>query len=85
MKQTNHRFPRRLRRLGMLAIALVLAFSLSTQVRAQVTGTKTVAASGGDYTSLAAAITDLNTNGVGTGGAIINVPANWTETAPVGG
>ena len=49
------------------------------------TGTKYVATSGGDYTSIKLAIVDLNLNGVGTGGVIINVPGGWTETAPVGG
>ena len=49
---------------------------------AQVTGTKTI---GVDYPTLAAAVTDLNTVGVGVGGATINVPAGYTETAPAGG
>lgn len=49
--------------------------------RAQVTGTRTI---GVDYTSLAAAITDLNAVGV-SGPVTINVPAGYTETAPVGG
>jgi len=49
---------------------------------AQVTGTKTI---GVDYPSIAAAVTALNTTGVGAGGATINVPAGYTETAPAGG
>lgn len=52
----------------------------SLTVTAQLTGTKTVG-SGGDYTTLAAAITDLNTLGVGPGGVTFNVAAGHTETA----
>lgn len=48
---------------------------------AQVTGTRTI---GVDYTTLAAAITDLNAVGV-SGAVTINVPAGYTETAPAGG
>jgi len=49
---------------------------------AQVTGTKTI---GTDYATIAAAVTALNTSGVGVGGATINIPAAYTETAPSGG
>jgi hypothetical protein len=46
------------------------------------TGTKTIP---GDYSSIAAAVTALNTNGVGTGGVTFNVAAGYTETiaAPI--
>src|SRR5436190_10202076 len=50
--------------------------------KAQVTGIKTI---GVDYATIAAAVTDLNTVGVGAGGATINVPSGYTETAPAGG
>jgi FG-GAP-like repeat len=50
-----------------------------------VSGTKTVCASGCDYPTLAAAVADINTNGVGAGGVTINVAANHTETVPAGG
>ncbi len=49
---------------------------------AQVSGTKTIP---GDYATVAAALADLNTNGVGSGGATINIAAGFTETAPAGG
>jgi trimeric autotransporter adhesin len=49
---------------------------------AQVSGAKTI---GVDYPTLNAAIIDLNTVGVGAGGATINVPAGFTETAPANG
>jgi subtilisin-like proprotein convertase family protein len=69
-----------MRKLYVLFFSLITLIAISTQ--AQVTGTKNIP---GDYASLAAAITDLNTNGVGAGGATINVLAGYTETAPTGG
>ncbi len=67
----------------MKKIFLFSAFlSLLVLGKAQVTGTKLI---GTDYPTIAAAIAALNTTGVGTGGAIINVPAGYTETAPTGG
>lgn len=44
---------------------------------AQLTGTKTIP---GDYTSVAAAIAALNTQGVGAGGVTFNIAAGYTET-----
>ena len=38
-----------------------------------------------DYETLAAAFADLNIYGVGAGGVTVNVPAEYTETAPSGG
>src|SRR4026208_2077166 len=49
---------------------------------AQLTGIKTIP---GTYASIAAAVTDLNAQGVGAGGVIFNVAAGYTETAPAGG
>ena len=49
---------------------------------AQVTGVKNIP---GDYATLAAAVTALNTSGVGAGGATINITAGHAETAPAGG
>ncbi|NSW45417.1 MAG: T9SS type A sorting domain-containing protein [Bacteroidales bacterium] len=48
----------------------------------QLTGTKTIP---GDYATLADAITDLNTQGVGPGGVTIELTAGNPETAPSGG
>ena len=45
--------------------------------RAQLTGTKTIP---GDYATVEAAITDLNAQGVGSGGVTFNVAAGHTET-----
>ncbi|MDP3928003.1 MAG: right-handed parallel beta-helix repeat-containing protein, partial [Bacteroidota bacterium] len=63
-------------------LVIFATFSANAQV---ITGTKTVCASGCDYTSLQAAATALNTNGVGTGGANILVASGHIETAPTGG
>lgn len=43
----------------------------------QLTGTKTIP---GDYASISAAVTDLNTSGVGAGGVTFNVAAGHTES-----
>ncbi len=64
-----------------LATCLLLLM-LGFEVKSQVSGTKTI---GIDYTTIQLAIADLNSVGVGPGGATINVPAGYTETAPSGG
>ncbi len=61
------------RRLYVLATILLLTGT----AYGQLTGTKTIP---GDYASVALAITDLNTQGVGAGGVIFNVAAGYTET-----
>ena len=75
MKQRLLRIPG-----STLIISAFLFFSCS-QAGAQVTGTKTI---GVDYPTLAAAVTDLNTNGI-SGAVTINIPSGYTETAPAGG
>jgi hypothetical protein len=67
----------------MKKIYLLFIVACSAMIsHAQVTGTKTI---GSDYATIAAAVTALNTSGVGAGGATINIPAAYTETAPAGG
>ncbi len=66
----------------MKKILLTSILALGVGVSAQVTGVKTI---GTDYATLADAFTDLNTQGVGSGGVTLNIPAGYTETAPVGG
>jgi len=61
----------------ILAI-LFIALMISQASFAQLTGTKSIP---GDYASISAAITDLNTLGVGTGGVTFNIAAGYTETA----
>ncbi len=57
--------------------SLIIVLSTVSFAKAQVTGTKTVP---GDYPTLEAAVTALNTTGVGAGGATINISAGYTET-----
>ncbi|MCX6232597.1 MAG: hypothetical protein NTZ33_13760, partial [Bacteroidetes bacterium] len=58
-------------------ILLSLIFLIATSSWAQLSGVKTIP---GTYASISAAIADLNTNGVGTGGVIFNIAAAYTET-----
>lgn len=58
----------------LLILSLVLTGTISF---AQLTGVKTIP---GTYPTVSAAITDLNTLGVGPGGVTFNVAAGYTET-----
>jgi hypothetical protein len=58
-------------------LILLTAMLLVLTGQAQLTGTKNIP---GDYATLAAAITDLNTVGVGSGGVVLNVAAAQTAT-----
>ncbi len=64
----------------LLSVIGLTLFSSSSF--AQLTGTRNIP---GDYADLAAAITDLNTVGVGAGGVTLNVLAGNPQTAPAGG
>ncbi len=61
---------------------LLLIFFIPGIAFGQLTGIKTIP---GDYATIAAAITDLNTNGAGSGGVTFNIAAGHTEIAPAGG
>ena len=64
--------------LKLLSITLLLGLFLFPQDGfAQLTGTKTIP---GDYATIAAAVVDLNTQGVGSGGVTFNVAAGYTES-----
>ena len=63
-------------------LVFLLPILNGTGLFAQVSGTKTIPI---DYPTLAAAVTDLNTNGVGAGGATITFSGAYAETAPTGG
>ncbi len=69
-------------RLMMMFIIAIVAMMSSLTTNAQLTGTKNIP---GDYATLAAAIADLNTQGVGAGGVTLNLLAGNPETAPAGG
>src|SRR6478672_2680461 len=66
----------------LLMALLFMMTTFSVSLKAQLTGTKNIP---GDYATLAAAITDLNTQGVGAGGVTLNLLAGNPETAPSGG
>ncbi|MEI6412410.1 MAG: hypothetical protein WCR52_23665, partial [Bacteroidota bacterium] len=55
---------------------MLLAVGINS-LQAQLTGTKTIP---GNYATLALAITDLNTQGVGAGGVTFNIAGGYTET-----
>ncbi|MBK9225472.1 MAG: hypothetical protein IPL67_00020 [Ignavibacteria bacterium] len=66
-----------------LSILLYCLFAVTIKASAApLTGTKNIP---GDYATLSLAITDLNTQGVGAGGVIINLLSGNPETAPSGG
>ncbi len=79
-----------LRRLGALASRPRLARALgagalllgSLSAQAQLSGAKAIPGSGSTgYATLAAAVADLNAQGVGSGGVTFNLAAGYTETA----
>ena len=63
-------------------LAVVFMLMSTTNLMAQLTGVKTIP---GNYATLTAAITDLNTQGVGAGGVTFNVASGYTQsiTAPI--
>jgi hypothetical protein len=78
--RTNRLTSRTWQRAALNLAALFCFAGLSSFASAQLSGTKNIP---GDYATLAAAITDLNAQGVGTGGVILNMTTG--ETAPAGG
>lgn len=64
---------------AVVVAALLLATALLTcdSADAQISGTKTIP---GDYATITAAVSALNSSGVGSGGVTIEVAANYTET-----
>lgn len=66
----------------LFTLLAVLFVFVSSTTFAQLTGTKNIP---GDYPTLLDAINDLNTQGVGAGGVILNLIAGNPQTAPLGG
>jgi hypothetical protein len=66
-------------------LLLFLALFLANATIAQLTGIKTIKATGGDYATFTAAVNDLNSSGVGAGGVTFNVDAGFVsvENCPV--
>lgn len=62
--------------------AVVALLAWSTPALAQLSGTRNIP---GDYADLAAAVSDLNAQGVGAGGVVLNLLAGNPQTAPAGG
>jgi hypothetical protein len=60
-----------------LTTLLCVLLCTLTSTYAQLTGTKTIP---GDYATVVAAVTDLNAQGVGSGGVTFNIAAGYTET-----
>ncbi len=67
--------------LWMFAVVFALLAVTAGAFAQPLTGTKTVGGSYPNYSTIAAAISDLNTKGVGTGGVTFNVRTGHTETA----
>jgi len=57
-------------------LILTIILSLGNNLYSQLSGIKTIP---GDYATLSTAISDLNSQGVGTGGVTFNIAANFTE------
>ena len=72
----------RLTRTTVAFASIFCSMLLSSVASAQLMGTKNIP---GDYADLATAITDLNTQGVGSGGVTLNLIASNPQTAPAGG
>ena len=64
---------------SILSLLLLVTFTASA---VPLTGTKNIP---GHYATLALAIADLNSSGVGAGGVIFNLIASNPQTAPAGG
>ncbi|QQL49133.1 beta strand repeat-containing protein [Mucilaginibacter ginkgonis] len=56
---------------------ITIIAGITVDARAQLSGTFTIP---GDYATISAAVTALNTSGVGTGGVTFNIAAGYTET-----
>jgi hypothetical protein len=63
-------------------ICILLSTAVLNKVQAQLTGLKNIP---GDYATLAAAVTDLNAQGVGAGGVTFNLLAGNPQSVPAGG
>ncbi|HWN81342.1 MAG TPA: hypothetical protein VNM87_04545, partial [Candidatus Udaeobacter sp.] len=71
-----------MRALALLAFSALNFLALGTAAAVPLTGTLNIP---GDYATLDLAITDLNAQGVGSGGVTLNLVAANPQTAPAGG
>src|SRR5258708_7244223 len=58
-------------------VLIFLLFFISSSLKAQLTGVKSIP---GDYGTITLAVAALNVSGVGSGGVTFNVAAGYTET-----
>lgn len=65
-----------------VSIFLLMMLGMSSSLFSQVSGSFTIPT---HYPSISAFITDINNQGVGSGGATLNVPSGYSEDAPSGG
>src|SRR5688572_20277000 len=66
----------------LLFLSIVCVVFQLQKTTAQLTGMKNIP---GDYVDLGAAISDLNSQGVGAGGVVLNLVPGNPQTAPAGG
>lgn len=67
-----------MKKFRFISVLLIFLLICLESINAQpISGTKTIP---GDYSSIALAITALNTNGVGSGGVTFNIAAGYTES-----
>ena len=63
-----------------ILLGILLIPGIQTTITAQLSGTKTIP---GNYATIAAAVTDLNAQGVGAGGVTFNVAAGHIEISDI--
>jgi len=69
-------FSRTINFIAAMLTVMLLTFMVSGVAFAQLSGTKTINSAGGaDYASISAAVTALNSGGVGSGGVTFDVAA----------
>jgi|GEM_PF-764338 hypothetical protein len=61
----------------VFTLVFIITIIINSNAYSQLSGSKSIP---GDYATICAAITDLNSKGVGTGGVTFNVLAGYTET-----
>lgn len=89
MKQKNSKFINKInftkmKKIYFMFLAVFLSFNTLNveKINAQITGIKNIP---GNYATLAIAIANLNSVGVGIGGVTLNLLAGNPQTAPIGG
>ncbi|MFZ1460594.1 MAG: hypothetical protein WAU38_07315, partial [Ignavibacteria bacterium] len=73
-----------MKKIYFMFLAIILSFNILNveKINAQITGIKNIP---GNYATLAIAIANLNSVGVGPGGVTLNLIAGNPQTSPIGG